>query len=167
MYNIVVMDCDLISSFAKINRIDLLETLFPDAQLVITASVYNELLKTKEYGFDFLDKIIQSNVGLINIQKEERSVFEDFLQDYRIHLGEAEGIAIAKCRGGVFMTNDSRAVRFCGEKGVKVLNLKDVLRKIAVDGIVDKGEMLKLIRGIENEDRTYIVGIDDILEGYE
>ena len=24
MYNIVVMDCDLISSFAKINRIDLL-----------------------------------------------------------------------------------------------------------------------------------------------
>jgi predicted nucleic acid-binding protein len=167
MYNIVVMDCDLISSFAKINRIDLLETLFPDAQLAITASVYNELLKTKEYGFDFLDKIIQSNVGLINMQKEERSVFEDFLQDYRIHLGEAEGIAIAKCRDGVFMTNDSRAVRFCEEKGVKVLNLKDVLRKIAVDGIVDKGEMLKLIRGIENKDRTYIVGIDDILEGYE
>ena len=156
-----------ISSFAKINRIDLLETLFPDAQLAITASVYNELLKTKEYGFDFLDKIIQSNVGLINMQKEERSVFEDFLQDYRIHLGEAEGITIAKCRDGVFMTNDSRAVRFCEENGVKVLNLKDVLRKIAVDGIVDKGEMLKLIRDIENEDRTYIVGIDDILEGYE
>ncbi len=167
MYSIVVMDCDLISSFAKINRIDLLETLFPDAQLVITPSVYNELLKTKEYGFDFLDKIIQSNVGLINIRKEERSVFEDFVQDYRIHLGEVEGIAIAKCRDGVFMTNDSQAVRFCEEKGVKVLNLKDVLRKIAVDGIVDKGEMLKLIEDTENEDRTFIVGIDDILDEYE
>jgi predicted nucleic acid-binding protein len=67
MYSIVVMDCDLISSFAKVNRIDLLETLFPDAQLVITASVYNELLKTKEYGVYFLDKIIQSNVGQINV----------------------------------------------------------------------------------------------------
>jgi len=167
MYGIVVMDCDLISSFAKINRIDLLETLFPDAQLVITASVYNELLKTKEYGFDFLDKIVQSNVGLINARKEERSVFEDFLQDYRIHLGEAEGIAIAKCRDGVFMTNDSRAVRFCEEKGVKVLNLKDVLRKIAVDAIVDKSEMLKLIRDIETEDRTFIIGIDGILDEYE
>ena len=167
MYNIVVLDCDLISSFAKINRIDLLETLFPDAQLAITASVYNELLKTKEHGFDFLDEIVQSDIGLINIRKEERSVFEDFLQDYRIHLGEAEGIAIAKCRDGVFMTNDSLAVRFCEEKGVKVLNLKDVLRKIAVDGTVNKGEMLKLIRGIETKDRTYIVGIDDILEGYE
>ncbi|OYT62108.1 hypothetical protein B6U67_04850 [Methanosarcinales archaeon ex4484_138] len=39
--------------FAKINRIDLLEKLFPDAQLVITASVYNELLKTKEYGGEY------------------------------------------------------------------------------------------------------------------
>lgn len=53
MRSIVVLDCDLMSSFAKIDRIDLLEALFPDAQLVITASVYNELLKTKEYGFDF------------------------------------------------------------------------------------------------------------------
>ena len=167
MQGVVILDCDLISSFAKINRIDLLEKLFPDARLVITASVYNELLKTKEYGFDFSDEIIQSDIELINIRKEERSVFEDFLQDYRIYLGEAEGIAIAKCRDGVFMTNDSRAVRFCEEKGVKVLNLKDVLRKIAVDGIVDKGEMLKLIRDIENEDMTFIVGIDDILDEYE
>jgi len=167
MQGVVILDCNLISSFAKINRIDLLEKLFPDARLVITASVYNELLKTKEYGFDFSDEIIQSDIGLINIRKEERSVFEDFLQDYRIHLGEAEGIAIAKCRDGVFMTNDSRAVRFCEEKGVMVLNLKDVLRKIAADEMVNKDEMLKLIKGIENEDRTFIIGANDILEEYE
>ncbi|PXF62098.1 MAG: hypothetical protein C4B59_00325 [Candidatus Methanogaster sp.] len=67
----------------------------------------------------------------------------------------------------MFATNDSRAVRFCEEKGVKVLNLKDVLRKIAIDGLLDMGEMLELIRDIESEDRTYIVGIDDILRGYE
>ncbi|MEA1998290.1 MAG: hypothetical protein U9N61_03045 [Euryarchaeota archaeon] len=54
---------------------------------MITASVYNELLKTKEHGFDFLDEIIQSDIGLINIRKEEKRVFEDFLQDYRIHWG--------------------------------------------------------------------------------
>jgi len=167
MQGIVILDCDLLSSFAKINRINLLEKLFSDVQLVITASVYNELLKTKEYGFDFLDEIIQSDIGLINIRKEEKRVFEDFLQDYRIHWGEAEGIAIAKCRNGVFMTNDSRAVRFCEENGIKVLNLKDVLRKMAADEMVNKDEMLKLIRGIENEDRTFIVGIDDILDEYE
>jgi len=65
------------------------------------------------------------------------------------------------------MTNDSRAVRFCEEKGVMVLNLKDVLRKIAADEMVNKDEMLKLIKGIENEDRTFIIGANDILEEYE
>jgi len=94
MYSIVVLDCDLISTFAKVNRIDLLEKLFSDAKLVITASVYNELLEVKQYGFDFPDKVMQSSIGLINIQREEGGIFEDFLQDYRIHLGEAEGIAI-------------------------------------------------------------------------
>jgi len=65
------------------------------------------------------------------------------------------------------MTNDSRAVRFCEENGVKVLNLKDLLRKMAADGMVNRGEMLKLRRDIENEDRTFIVGLDDILDEYD
>ena len=167
MYSIVVLDCDLTSTFAKVNKIDLLEKLFPDAKLVITASGYNELLEAKQYGFNFPDKVMQSSIGLINIQREERGIFEDFLQDYRIHLGEAEGIAIAKCRNGVFITNDSRAVEFCKEKEVKVLNLKDILRRIAVDNIINKGEMVKLIEDIEDKDRTFIIGVNDILGEYK
>ena len=167
MYSIVVLDCDLTSTFAKVNRIDLLEKLFLDAKLVITASVYNELLEVKQYGFDFPDKVMQSSIGLINIQREERGIFEDFLQDYRVHLGEAEGIAIAKSRNGVFITNDSRAVEFCKEKGVKVLNLKDILRRIAVEKIINKDEMVKLIRDIEDRDRTFIIGANDILGEYK
>jgi len=167
MYSIVVLDCDLTSTFAKVNRIDLLEKLFSDDQLVITASVYNELLEVKQYGFDFPDKVMQSSIGLINIQREERGIFEDFLQDYRIHLGEAEGIAIAKCRNGVFITNDSRAVEFCKEKGVKVLNLKDILRRISVVKIINKEEMVKLIEDIADKDRTFIIGDNDILGEYK
>ena len=64
---------------------------------MLMESVYSELLKTKEYGFDFLDKIIQYNVWWINMRKEERSIFEDFLQDYGIRwrmpirLGNSDG----------------------------------------------------------------------------
>jgi len=167
MHSIVVLDCDLISTFARVNRIDLLEKLFPDDQLVITASAYNELLKVKQYGFDFPDKVMQGSIGLINIPREESDVFVDFLQDYRIHFGEAEGIAIAKCRNGVFITNDSKAVEFCKEKGVTVLNLKDVLRKIAMEKIINNSEMTKLIRDIEDKDRTFIIGANVILGEYE
>ncbi|MCK4736559.1 MAG: hypothetical protein KAT65_29165 [Methanophagales archaeon] len=166
MYSIVVLDCDLISTFAKVDRIGLLEKIFTSGQLVITASVYNELLEVKQYGFDFPDKVMQSSIKLINISRDERGVFEDFLQDYRIHFGEAEGIAIVKCRNGVFITNDSKAVEFCKEKGVKVLNLKDVLRKISADRVVTRAGMIKMIRDIEDKDRTVIIGVDDILEEY-
>ena len=167
MFSIVVLDCDMTSTFAKVNRIDLLEKIFSDAKLVITASVYNELLEVKQYGFDFPDNVTQSSIGLINLQRAERSIFEDFLQDYRIHFGEAEGMAIAKCRNGVFITNDSRAVEFCKEKRVKVLNLKDILRRIAVENIINKREMVELIRAIEDKDRTFIIGANDILGGYK
>ena len=94
------------------------------------------------------------------------SIFEDFLQDYRIRLGEAEGIAVAKCRNGVFLTNDAKAVEFCKEKSVKVLNLKDILRRVAAEKIIDKDEMAKLVRDIEDKDRTFIAGINDIFEEY-
>ena len=42
-----------------------------------------------------------------------------------------------------------------------------MLRKIAADEMMNKDEMLKLIKGIENEDRTFIIGANDILEEYE
>ncbi|MGB7531957.1 MAG: hypothetical protein WA977_03120 [Halobacteriota archaeon] len=56
---------------------------------------------------------------------------------------------------------------FCKEKGVKVLNLKDILRRIAVERIINKEEMVKLIRDIEDKDRTIIIGTNDILGGYK
>lgn len=164
MYSIVISDCDLISTIAKVNKIGLLEEIFPSSRMVITTSVYNELLKAKEYGFDFPDRIMQSNIELINTERDELGIFEDFMQDYRIHLGEAEGIAIAKCRNGVFLTNDAKAVEFCKEKSVKVLNLKDILRRIAAEKIIDKEEMVKLVRDIEDKDRTFIAGINEVLE---
>ena len=78
MFSIVVLDCDVTSTFAKVNRIDLLEKLFSDAKLVITASVYNELLKVKQYGFDFPDRIMESNIKLINLKSVEKNNFEEY-----------------------------------------------------------------------------------------
>ena len=56
---------------------------------------------------------------------------------------------------------------FCKEKGVKVRNLKDILRRIAMEKIINKGEMIKLISDIEDKDRTFIIGANDILGGYK
>ena len=55
---------------------------------------------------------------------------------------------------------------FCKEKGVKVLNRKDILRKISADRVVTRAGMIKLIRDIEDKDRTVIIAVNDILEEY-
>ena len=55
---------------------------------------------------------------------------------------------------------------FCKEKNVEVLSLKEILRKIAVGRLVSKNEMTGLIKGIEDKDNTFIIGINDILGEY-
>lgn len=163
---LVIVDCDIASTFAKINRIELLEKIFPGASFRITSSVYAELMRSKRAGFSF-PAIIFSRFPLISLNDEELEIFKDFSQDKRIHYGEAEGLCICKNRGAVFLTNDSVVVKFCEEKGIKVLDLKDLLLIMAGKGILTRDEMKQLIEEIEKKDNTTIKAKDDILDVYE
>jgi len=54
----MICDADILSMFGKVDRTDLLRKLFPDAGFGITFEVYNELLRAKEAGYDFVDDIL-------------------------------------------------------------------------------------------------------------
>jgi predicted nucleic acid-binding protein len=160
------MDCDIASTFAKIDRIALLKKAFPKSDICITNSVYTELLRAKRIGFSFPDKILD-DVMQIALRAEEIEYFRMFSQDDRIHAGEAEGLAIAKVRSAVFLTNDSQVVRFCEENGIKVMDLKDVLMVIGEKGIVDKREMAAILTKIELKDNTTIKGKEEVIELFD
>jgi hypothetical protein len=51
----LVFDTDVLSTFGKIKRLDLLEKLFPGADFSIPISVNNELFKAKDCGYEFVD----------------------------------------------------------------------------------------------------------------
>ena len=55
----MIFDTDILSMLGKIGRTDLLRKLFPETSLVITFEVYNELLRAKEAGYDFVDDILK------------------------------------------------------------------------------------------------------------
>ena len=143
----VILDCDIASTFAKIDRIDLLKKIFPKSDICITNSVYTEVLHAKRIGFSFPDKI-----------------FDTVKQ---IALLEAKGLAIAKIRDAIFLTNDSLVVRFCEENEIKVLDLKDVLTLIGEKGVVTRKEMLDILRDIEVKDNTIVKGKEEILEIFD
>ena len=62
---LVILDCDIASIFAKIDRIALLKKAFPKSDICITNSVYTELLRAKRIGFSFPDRIFDK-VGLFD-----------------------------------------------------------------------------------------------------
>lgn len=158
---LIILDCDIASTFAKIDRIDLLRKIFPKYDICITNLVYAELLRAKNIGFSFPDKIF-SSAKLVALKEEEIEDFRSFSQNKRIHTGEAEGLAIAKGRNAVFLTNDSLAVRFCEENRIKVMDLKDIFILIAKRGILDKTEMTDILKEIETKDNTWIKGKEEI-----
>jgi len=161
-----ILDCDIASTFAKINRIDLLGRLFPKSSFHITNSVYAELMRSKRAGFLFPDRIF-SRFTLISLQDEELEIFQEISRDERIHYGEAEGLSICKNRNAVFLTNDLVVVRFCEENGINVLSLKDVLLYIAEKRVLGHREMTQIIKKIETKDNTIIKSREDILNLYE
>ena len=162
----VILDCDIASTFAKIDRIDLLKKIFPKSDICITNSVYTEVLHAKRIGFSFPDKIFDT-VKQIALLEAEIEYFQRFSQDNRIHAGEAEGVTIAKMRDAVFLTNDSLVVRFCEENEIKVLDLKDVLNLMGEKGVVTRKEMLDILRDIEVKDYTIIKGKEETLEIFD
>jgi len=97
----------------------------------------------------------------------EIEYFQRFSQDNRIHAGEAEGVAIAKMRDALFLTNDSLVVKFCDEHEIKVLDLKDILNLMGEKGVVTRKEMLDILRDIEVKDNTIIKGKEEILEIFD
>lgn len=46
----ILVDCDVASTLAKIDRIDLLKKSFPDTDICIMNSVHIELTKSKDEG---------------------------------------------------------------------------------------------------------------------
>jgi len=68
--NEIIFDADILSMLGKIGRIDLLRELFLDSELFITFEVYNELLAAKEIGYDFIDPILEQNVGIMHLDPD-------------------------------------------------------------------------------------------------
>lgn len=85
----MIFDTDILSMLGKIGRVDLLRKLFPETSLIITFEVYNELLRAKEAGYDFVDSILKQgfeivhlDIGLIKEYEQRKEALKN------LHAGE-------------------------------------------------------------------------------
>lgn len=126
----VVVDNNVLSSLAKIHRLELLPNLFDDVGTV--SSVFDELNQDAVAGYEFVDRIDDVK-GYRGGWLEIRSLTEAELQladdvaDATLAFTDAECIAVAHNRDERLLTDDGHAGEMAAQRGVEVWDLKLLL----------------------------------------
>lgn len=157
-----VSDTDILSIFGKIDRLDILSRL--SEKIVVPKTVNEELIRANEMGFDFAEKVMEI-VEVTDLSEKEFDEYNGLITKAKhLHTGELECFVIAKSRDYVLLTNERKVQNLCKGYNIEYLNLPRILRLALKDGILDKKELLELIKEIEEKDRTIIKNKENILK---
>ncbi len=112
----IVCDTDFLSSFGKINKLDLIFKVFKTKEMVIAQAVYDELKESPM--FDLLLPYFSANKNKIIVKKVPTKNFP-----HNLGGGERESIAFAKDNKAKLLMNDKVAGKYAKTIGVKVIDI--------------------------------------------
>lgn len=140
--NGLVLDTNVLSSFAVANKLPLLQTITTEP-LYITPYIIEELYVGIDKGVSALTAVLTLvTVAQINVLQ-----LTDTEKAMQLHLpkklaqGEAEAIAVCRQRNLVFITHDRKAANYCDHEGIPCIRLKELLRQLVLAGLLSQGEM--------------------------
>src|SRR5438067_13633830 len=104
----ITPDTNILSTFARIDALDLLFVLFAKDEISIVPAVYAEVVAGVNEGHLFLHGVIQlvakGRLKLLALTPEE--VVQRLQLPPTLNAGEAESITVCRSRGAAFVTND-------------------------------------------------------------
>ena len=159
----ILLDTDVLSAFAKIGGLELINELFSSEEMLITNGVYEELVYIKESGYGFVDQIF-TFARNTPMRGDELNIYHSFMEHTNLGKGELQCIAVCIVRNYPFITNDRKAKNFASAKGVLTWDIPDLLKALWVAGIKSKEEVAILMRILEQKDRMVIKNKNQILE---
>lgn len=157
----IIFDTDILSVFAKINRLELIRKLF--RTIHITPMIREELTAPLEYGYDF-PKDILNNSSVIIPTLDELVLYNKF--KVRLGKGEAEAISIAISRKLLLATNDRVAQKVAKENGVGIISLQAILKASVKRQFLTLNDLNEIISDIRTKDNLIIpeAEIENILK---
>jgi predicted nucleic acid-binding protein len=164
----VVSDTNIISTFARIDQLDLLRQLFKVPQLHLTPGTYAELQKAVEVGCTFLEPVVEAieqgqGFELLTLTKDE--ALELTHLPTSLGAGEKESISVSRHRPKTtLLTNDKRARNYCRAESIPCLDLPELLRALWQRGVCSKQEVRELIQRIETEKGMVLKDKQNILK---
>ncbi|WP_202318610.1 hypothetical protein [Archaeoglobus neptunius] len=127
----------------------------------IPPRVYEEVLRAKEKGYDFVDYAIQlidnEIIKIATLNEIEIGIVKELSKKRRLGFGEMEAMALAKNRGWIILSNDKVVEKVAKEIGIDVFNIEDLLSAMVDLGIIkNRIELKDIIEEIETKDRIVI-----------
>ena len=157
----VIADTDILSTFGKIGRLDLLQLLFD--QVYIAPAVSRELGRATQLGFTWVASV-QRTVLLLPLTANESGAVEHLTSLYpQLGSGEIESFVLAQTHHLACLTNDRQAKVVAQALGLSYLDLEDLLRAIKTRKLLTTAALTALIAQIEEHDRTHIKAKAQIL----
>ena len=161
----IIVDTSIISSLAKINRLEMIKTIFEDEKILIVFEVVNELLVSKENGYDFVDKILkvmayeeselkEGKWILKKVSDEKTSKMIDQLYGKypHIHMCEIVSIAFAKQNNGTLLIDDRRALQMAKKENIETYTLPALIQYCKEKEIIKINEVKEIIKLLELKD---------------
>lgn len=146
-----IFDADILSTFAKINRLGLIKRLF--GTIYITPMIKEELLAPLEYGYKFPLQILNDSIVILPTEGE-LSLYSNFRT--KLGKGEAEAISIAQARKLLFVTNDKVAQEIAKENGVSIISMQAILKASLENHFLLQTELFEVIKDMRFQDGLII-----------
>lgn len=152
---LVISDTNILGSFAAGEAIPSLFRLFPRTTIFIPPAVHQELQVGLNHGQTHLKSVLealdQGKLQLLHLSNSEKPFTQQLPK--KLNAGECEAIALSQARKALLLSNDKRAVRYCREHGIKVVDLPVLLRWLWTKNIVSQAEakvLLDKMKTVEN-----------------
>ena len=162
----VFVDTDVLSIFAKIERLPLLFVVFDQKALNIANAVENEVKTGISKGFRFFDDIIalqtQEQIRTYHTTSADQEFMNSLPQT--LGAGESESMALCKRFAAIFASNERRVMHYCKANEINCINLVRILRAFWELQILSQTDVQKVITEIEIADRLKFRSIDPIFK---
>ena len=162
----VFVDTDVLSIFAKIQRLQLLFDVFNQDSLNISAAVENEIRVGVSKGFHFVHDIIalqkQKQICTHQTSAMDRVFMSSVPQT--LGAGERESMAICRRLTAIFVSNERRVMHHCKANKIDCINLVEILRALWELKILTQCEVRGVIREIKIKDHLRFRTIDPIFK---
>ena len=162
----VLLDTNILSTYAKIENLDFLFRYTGRMVLYISTNVWSEIEEADYLGYRFIESVI----GMINEEKLLVLPMNENEFKWCMSLppsfgkGERDSLAICKFRNGSFLTNEKKIIRFCDKESIPALDLPTILRHSWRKGLLTRDEVRAMIQVIEEKDKVTFRNVSNIFE---